>query len=142
MQSISVNQEVFKALKAHALAEAPNEACGLVSGTKGVGSGFYAIGNANPSPVTYDLDSAGQIAAMRDMREAGAELMAIFHSHPGSPAVPSSTDVLRAFYPGTRDENFPGVAYIIASVSGGEVIELRAFLITPEGINEITIKAT
>ena len=33
------------------------------------------------------------------MREAGIDLVSIYHSHPGGPAFPSATDVDLAYYP-------------------------------------------
>jgi proteasome lid subunit RPN8/RPN11 len=63
-------------------------------------------------PSCYLMEPGAQIDAMRDMRERGESLLAIFHSHPDSPAVPSTLDLARAAYPDT--------IYLIAAKAGEE----------------------
>ncbi len=124
----------------HSIEVFPREACGLLAGKGGGVSRLYRTRNADNSEVSYSLDPQEQMNALKEMDREGLELVAIYHSHTGSPAYPSSTDVARAFFPGTSEENFPGVAYVIASVSGNSLRELRAFLIGRDGIKEIEIR--
>lgn len=96
---------------AHCREGYPDEACGLLAGLGKEVSQLYRMTNADPSPVSYLMDADEQCAAMRDMRERGVAMLAIFHSHPASPAYPSGKDVDLAFY--------DDCVYIIVGLSGG-----------------------
>jgi proteasome lid subunit RPN8/RPN11 len=140
MKSISIKKEHVNEILRHSLEVFPKEACGLLAGKDDEVLKLYRLRNVNNSEVTYSLDPAEQLSALKHMEKDGLKLVAIYHSHTGSPAFPSSTDVARAFFPGTQDENFPGVAYVIASVTDNSLRELRAFLIRKEGIEEVEVK--
>ena len=49
--------------------------------------------NAEQSPVAYRLDPEEQYHVFMEMEAAGQEIVAIYHSHPRSPAYPSPRDV-------------------------------------------------
>ncbi len=80
---------VRSALVEHALAEQPNEACGLVVLRDGVAERYIAGRNAAASPYRFDLDVPPDAWFLED---EGLEL-AVFHSHLSSPPRPSRTDV-------------------------------------------------
>jgi proteasome lid subunit RPN8/RPN11 len=97
---------------AQALAEQPLECCGLLAGVlegppEAVGPAVrvgrvverYPLVNNAASPVEYWSSDERLFAAHRDMRERGLEILAIYHSHPTSPPVPSRTDLARNYYP-------------------------------------------
>src|SRR5271165_2728722 len=83
---------------AQAVAELPNECCGLLAGRDGLVTHRYPLTNALASPVRYESDPQTMFAAFKDMRREGTDLLAIYHSHPTSAAVPSRTDLERNFY--------------------------------------------
>lgn len=85
----------------HARAELPNEACGLLSGSlaTGLATRFHAARNSEASPLRYNVDPEDLVRITFAIEEAGEELVAIFHSHTLSPAVPSATDLRAAMYP-------------------------------------------
>ncbi len=140
MKKISISKEHVNEIVRHSLEVFPREACGLLAGDGDAVRKVYCMRNAENSEVTYALDPGEQFSIMKQIEDKGLKLIAIYHSHTGSPAFPSATDVARAFFPGTKDENFPGVAYVIASVSENGLRELHAFLIKGEGIEEIEVK--
>ena len=80
---------VRSALVEHALAEQPNEACGLVVLRDGVAERYIAGRNAAASPYRFELDVPPDTWFLED---DGYEL-AVFHSHLSSPPRPSRTDV-------------------------------------------------
>ena len=80
---------VRAALVAHAEAEAPNEACGLVVSKDGVAERYIPGRNAAASPYRFELDVPPETWFLED---EGYEL-AVFHSHLSSPPRPSRTDV-------------------------------------------------
>ena len=81
-----------------ARAEKPNECCGILAGRGATVEQLYPMTNSHHSPVTYMIDPKEQFTAFKDMRTRDIELLAIYHSHPDSPAYPSATDVRLAYY--------------------------------------------
>ena len=93
--------QFVKEMYAHAAAEFPNECCGLLAGATGGLSASagdmrvvhrYPLTNAAASPVEYLSDPKSMFAAVRDMRQRGIDVVAVYHSHPTSEAVPSKAD--------------------------------------------------
>jgi proteasome lid subunit RPN8/RPN11 len=101
-------------LAAHAHAELPNEACGLVAFKDGVAERYVAGRNAAASPYRFELDVDPETWFLED---DGYEL-AVFHSHVSSPPRPSRTDV----------ENiglWAGRPYLVYTVRTGELAGWR-----------------
>ncbi len=98
-------------LLAHARAELPNEACGLLSGSLATGHAtrFHPARNLEASPLRYDVHPEDLVRITFAIEDAGEELVAIFHSHTHSPAVPSATDLRAAMY--------PDPSYLLASLA-------------------------
>ena len=84
-----VPAEIRQALVEHAQSELPNEACGLVVVLEGVAERYVPGRNAAASPYRFELEVDPETWFLED---EGYEL-AVFHSHPSSPARPSRTDV-------------------------------------------------
>ena len=117
--------EVRAALKAHASAEAPNEACGLVVLRDGVAERYLPGRNAAASPYRFELETEPEHWFLED---EGSEL-AVFHSHLSSPPRPSRTDV----------ENiglWEGRPYLILSLGTGD---LAAFTIEGGRISRLQL---
>jgi proteasome lid subunit RPN8/RPN11 len=76
-------------LAAHAEAESPNEACGLLVLKDGVARRYIPGRNRAASPYRFELDVDPEAWFLED---EGYEL-AVFHSHLSAPARPSRTDV-------------------------------------------------
>ena len=76
-------------LVAHAQAEDPNEACGLIVLRDGVAERYERGRNRATSPYRFELDVDPELWFLED---DGYEL-AVFHSHLSSPPRPSRTDV-------------------------------------------------
>ncbi len=115
----------------HCRQEYPNEACGILSGRDGRVEKVYPMTNAEPSPSFYLMDSAEQFRVMKEMREAGTELVGIYHSHTGSPAYPSGTDVSLAYY--------PDAVHVIVSLMDRESPKAKAYIIVDEEISEVEL---
>ncbi len=81
--------DVRTELEQHARDEAPNEACGLLVLRDGRAERYVRGRNAAASPFRFELDVDPETWFLED---EGYEL-AVFHSHPSSPARPSRTDV-------------------------------------------------
>jgi proteasome lid subunit RPN8/RPN11 len=87
---VVVGAEVRAALVAHANAELPNEACGLVLVEGDIAIEYVPGRNASPSPYHFELEIDPVTWADLNDRDA---VQAVFHSHISAPARPSRTDV-------------------------------------------------
>ena len=118
--------DVRDALVAHSLAEAPNEACGLVLLRDGRAERYEPGRNGAASPYRFELEfDDPEIWYAED---DGYEL-AVFHSHVSAPARPSRTDV----------ENiglWEGKPYLVYSLQKDD---LAAFRIEDGQINELPV---
>jgi proteasome lid subunit RPN8/RPN11 len=84
----------------HARSHKPLEACGILAGDPdGTVRQVFLMENAEHSPTLYMMDSREQFHVFDEIERKEMELVAIFHSHPHSPAVPSARDCELAFYP-------------------------------------------
>jgi len=106
---------------AHAREDLPNECCGLIGGVGEEAKTLYRARNAFASPFSYRVDPGDQYRIIeKEMREAGEELLAIYHSHTKSPAYPSQTDLNEA-------ASWPEQVYLIVSLADPEVPDVKAF---------------
>lgn len=121
-------RRLYEEMLAHARAEAPLEACGLLGGRDGRPETFYPTPNGERSPVRYSIPPADLLRVTRELERAGQELVGIFHSHPATEAYPSPTDVRLAFY--------PDACYLILSLADPARPALRAFRIVDGHIAE------
>ena len=108
---LRIPRSVAEELLAHARAEVPNEACGLLSGSLagGTASAYHPARNADESPYVYTVDAEDLVRIVFGIEDAGQDLVAIFHSHTHTPAVPSPTD--------RRQAQYPDAFYVLASLS-------------------------
>lgn len=110
------------------------EVCGLVGADQhGLPWSCYPVDNAAANPQNrYSLEPSQQIAAMKQMRENGQTLFAIYHSHPTTPATPSATDIEQASY--------PDALHLIISLNTKGVLEMRAFKIAGNQVEEFPLR--
>ena len=110
MEEWSATPAVLDGITAHAMRERPHECCGLLIGTGGTIVSLHESTNTAAQPCTrYTIDPADHFAAIRRARREGLEVVGAYHSHPGTPAVPSATD---------RAEAFPDFLFVIVSLAG------------------------
>jgi proteasome lid subunit RPN8/RPN11 len=113
--------------------DAPNETCGIIAGKNNRALKIYSLPNDASNPrIEYNAEPRALIAAFREIEANGWEHLAIFHSHPATPAYPSPTDIARAFY--------PDAIYILISLMHPEQAMVRAFQIREGRVSEITLE--
>src|SRR5262249_44670181 len=104
-------RQLYQEMVEQAVAELPNECCGLLGGQLIADStlpeGFagrvmqrYPLINALASPTEYLSEERSLFAAHRDMRKNEVEILAMYHSHPTSEPIPSRKDLERNIWPG------------------------------------------
>lgn len=136
--AIRLRQEHIDAMIAHALEDAPIECCGLLAMRDGVVETVRRAKNKEASPYRFSIDPLETRKHEAAIDDAGLELAGFYHSHTGSPAVPSQTDIRMMgplfgppfvhFVIGVADRAHPDVR--AWHIDGVEKIE-RAFEIVP-----------
>ncbi len=135
--------EVRAAIIAHARAEYPNEACGIVVGSAaaadcGLALRFEPTRNAAASPYRYEIDSGDLLRLTLATDDADETFWAIVHSHVKSAARPSPTDIGLALY--------PDALYVLCSLAEAEADPLtgepgvRAWRIVGGEVFEVAVR--
>jgi proteasome lid subunit RPN8/RPN11 len=124
--------EMRAAIIAHAVREAPRECCGLIAGRHGLPMRLYETRNVAVGNRFYEIDPAQLIdLEFRELPEQETEIVAIYHSHPESPAYPSATDVELAFW--------PDAVFLICSLADRDRPEIHGFRIRDGAIDEVAL---
>lgn len=126
-----VARQLLDEIVAHAREEAPNECCGLVGGSDGRAGTVYRARNEFESPLRYNVHPQDLLQITNEIDDRGEELAAIYHSHTGSEAYPSQTDINLA-------ANWPDPVYLICSLASPEP-EVRGFAIRDRAVEEVEL---
>ncbi len=127
-----MDKEVYDAMLDASIRALPMEACGLLGGNDGHASNFYQLTNVDASGEHYSMRPQEQFAAVKDMRAKSMRLLAIWHSHPATPARMSNEDLRLAYT--------PRVAYVILSLANAESPVVRGFTVEDGVPNELTVE--
>ena len=136
-RTLSIPQDCYDSMLAQALAELPNECCGflagVIEGDVGRVTRWYPLVNELDSPVEYFAEVRSLIAAHKDMRQRGIDVLATFHSHPTSEPVPSKKDLAANYSEET--------ASLIVSLMGGWP-SVKGWWLTATEYREAVFKVT
>jgi [CysO sulfur-carrier protein]-S-L-cysteine hydrolase len=127
---LTISAELRAQILAHARADHPDEACGVIAGPEGSDrpERFIPMLNAERSPTFYRFDSLEQLRVWRAMDDRGEEPVVIYHSHTATEAYPSRTDVSYA--------SEPGAHYVLVSTRDPDRDEFRSFRILDGQVSE------
>ena len=109
----------------HAEKEKPNESCALLFGENNIVREIFITKNIAKSPISFTISNDELIRAYKTAEEKKYQVIGVFHSHPNSEPIPSTTDkkfmeinpVMWVIYSNINDEFR---AYVLKS----EIIEL------------------
>jgi proteasome lid subunit RPN8/RPN11 len=127
---LTISAELRSKMVAHALADHPDEACGVIAGRAGSDrpERFIPMLNAERSPTFYRFDSLEQLRVWRDMDDRDEEPIVIYHSHTATEAYPSRTDISYA--------SEPEAHYVLVSTRDTDRPEVRSFRIVDGEVTE------
>lgn len=142
-QAVELPHEIRGALVAHARAEYPNEACGVIVGDAPAEAGGRALRweparNEAASPLRYRVHPEDLLRLTIETDDADEVFWAICHSHVRSPAVPSPTDIGAATY--------PDALYLLVSLSEDQADpatgapSVRAWRIVDAAVHEVVVR--
>jgi len=123
---IKIEPEAWRVMVAHAEKTFPDECCGAMVGSvddDGVKLVSLAVPMRNsyegPQEDRYELHPEDLLAADREARARGLDLIGIFHSHPDCDAYFSETDL---------KHSCPWYSFVVLSVQKGRFHHAASFL--------------
>jgi len=131
MLKLEIPNNISERMIAQAKAEIPIEACGILAGKDGVVEKFYEMTNADNSNDHFTMTPQEQFKVAKDIRAAGIEMLAIYHSHPETGARPSREDIRLALT--------PDVIYVIVSLEKAEPV-IKGFIIEDNSVTEAIVE--
>jgi proteasome lid subunit RPN8/RPN11 len=122
---IKINSGAWETMVAHAQSTFPDECCGVMIGkidgdAKNV-SLAIALENAykGKQEDRYEIRPEDLLAADKNARAKGLDLIGIFHSHPDCDAYFSKTDL---------ENSCPWYSFVVLSIKGGKFDHANSFL--------------
>lgn len=95
---LQIPRLIYQAMLAQAWAELPNECVGILAGhVDGRVVERYPLVNALADPRRFESEPRSLFEAEKRRRAARLEFLAVYHSHPASPPIPSKTDLERNY---------------------------------------------
>jgi proteasome lid subunit RPN8/RPN11 len=127
---LTISRALHDKIIAHARADHPDEACGVIAGPVGmdIPQRLVAMINAERSPTFYRFDSLEQLKVWREMDDRDEEPVVIYHSHTATEAYPSRTDISYA--------SEPGAHYVLVSTRDPDQAEFRSYRIVDGLVTE------
>jgi proteasome lid subunit RPN8/RPN11 len=133
---LKIRQDLVDAMIAHARADHPDEACGVIAGP--VGSDrperFIPMQNAARSSTFYEFDSGDLLRLYREMDSRDEQPVVIYHSHTATEAFPSRTDISYA--------SEPDAHYVLLSTRSEDSTQVRSFRIVDGEVTEEMLEIT
>lgn len=117
---MEIQTEAYRRIVGEAKAHAPLECCGYLAGVGKTITRAFPMKNVDQSREHYSFDPGEQFAVIKRIRKENLKVLAVYHSHPETPARPSEEDIRLAFD--------PDVSYVIISLCGEHEV-VRSFQI-------------
>ena len=108
---MKISKDILDMIYEQAEDEAPLEACGYLAGKEDIITSHYKMTNVDKSETHFTLDPKEQFQVAKSVRANGTDLIAVYHSHPTSPARPSEEDI--------RLAHDTSIIYVIVSLENG-----------------------
>ena len=128
---LTIPQPLYDQLRAHGKETYPHECCGIMLGKVDAENisvhQLLRAGNTRTDSAhnRYNIAPQELIAAQREGRRQGLDIVGFYHSHPDHPAQWSPTDFAEA--------HWFGCAYVITAVEKGKAAITNSFLLTGTG---------
>lgn len=119
----------LQAASRHAQMSYPEECCGVLIGRVADGATHVervlSVGNERQDSRhnRYLISPEAVLAAHKEARSLGLDVVGYYHSHPDHPARPSEFD---------REHAWPGISYLIISVQNRKVADARSWRLSDD----------
>jgi proteasome lid subunit RPN8/RPN11 len=126
-----ISRRHLHAIGLHGSSTYPEECCGVLIGRANGANGttlverLLSVDNerGDSRHNRYVITPETVLAAQREARAAGLDIVGYYHSHPDHPARPSDFD---------REHAWPGLSYLIVSVERGRVADARSWRLSDD----------
>jgi proteasome lid subunit RPN8/RPN11 len=129
MNRLVITPRHLQTIGRHAAMSYPEECCGVLIGhaqaSTTIVERVLSVGNERDESRhnRYLISPSTVLAAHKEARALGLEIVGYYHSHPDHPARPSDFD---------REHAWPGVSYLIVSVQSGKVADTRSWRLSDD----------
>ncbi|MES1242090.1 MAG: M67 family metallopeptidase [Acidobacteriota bacterium] len=135
MNRLVISARHLQTIGRHASVAYPDECCGVLIGSTSedttVIERVLSVGNERQDSRhnRFLINPETVLAAHKEARALGLDVVGYYHSHPDHPARPSDFD---------REHAWPGMSYLIVSVEKRKVVETRSWRLADdrEGYDE------
>jgi proteasome lid subunit RPN8/RPN11 len=128
---IQIPQAIHDDMISHAREGFPLEVCGILGGNGESVSAIYRMTNTDASNEHFMMEPREQFAVIKDLRAKGLAMLAVYHSHPETPARPSEEDIRLALT--------PDVSYVIISLADAAAPDIKSYKISSSNVQLETI---
>ena len=126
MSMLQIPMSIYERMIGQARGGFPFEICGILGGKDGVVSVIYPMTNTDASRDHFMMDPHEQFSVAKELRSHQLEMLAVYHSHPATPARPSDEDIRIALT--------PDISYVIVSLADPSAPEVRSFRIADKKV--------
>ncbi|MBA4422938.1 MAG: hypothetical protein C0390_07510 [Syntrophus sp. (in: bacteria)] len=119
---LQMPRSIYERIIGQAREGVPFEICGILGGKNGVVSSIYPMTNTDASGDHFQMEPREQFSVAKELRSQQLEMLAVYHSHPATPARPSDEDIRLALT--------PNISYVIVSLADPFAPEVRSFKIS------------
>lgn len=105
---VIIPNQIIGQIYKHGNREFPFEACGYLAGCDNKVLKSYPMRNVDKSREHFSFDPKEQFEALKEFRKEGLDILAVYHTHPDTPARPSAEDIKLAYD--------PSILYVIVSL--------------------------
>lgn len=130
MKRLKIDYVDWMKMSEHVGSVSPREACGLLAGKSDQVESVYPVKNIATSQDRFQMGPSEQVQALFEIEASGSELLAIYHSHPEGPSMPSAADI--------EEWRYPDALSVIWSREAGNWV-CRAYAQSASGFNEIKL---
>jgi len=128
---MKIKKNIIEKMIKHSKDDAPIEACGYLASKEGVIIKNYPLTNIDQSKEHFSFSQEEQFDVLKKSRSEDLKIVAVYHSHPETPARPSEEDIKLAYD--------PELSYVIVSLAADQV-DIKSFKIRDSKVNPETIE--
>ncbi len=122
-----IQRDVYDQIVSEAYQENPLECCGYLAGEGETIIRAYPMVNMDKSRIHYSFNPEQQFKVVKEIRQLKLKVLAVYHSHPETPARPSEEDIKLAYD--------PDISHVNISLAG-EKTDVRSFRIQDEQVKQ------
>jgi len=127
MTMLQMPMPIYERMIGQAREGFPSEVCGILGGKGNCVSAIYPMTNTDASHEHFMMDPREQFPVVKALRLQELVMLAVYHSHPATPARLSDEDI--------RLARTPDISYVIVSLADPSAPEVRSFRLADKKVH-------